>query len=288
MTASLVLVATPIGNLGDLSPRAVEALSGADLVCCEDTRRTGRLLERAGVKQSRSNRLRLRRLDEHTEVAAIPQILKMLSGGASVALVSDAGMPVLNDPGSRLVAAAADAGHVVTVVPGPSAGLSALAVSGFAADRYCFEGFLPRKGKERARRLEKLAANDCATVIYESPHRLADCLRDLAEKCGSQRRAVVARELTKLHEEVARGDLGELCDWADSGIKGEAVIVVEGAVVEHDSAAAITETDREHLLAAVKKLLDSGMTRRDAIAAVAAEQQLSRRWLYNMVVGQKR
>ncbi len=284
MTASLILVATPIGNLGDLSPRAVEALCAADLVCCEDTRRTGHLLERAGVKQSRNERLRLRRLDEHTEASAIPKILQMLSSGATVALVSDAGMPALNDPGARLVEATAEAGHVVTIVPGPSAGLAALAVSGFAADRYCFEGFLPRKGKARAKRLEQLATNDCTTVIYESPHRLADCLRDLAEACGLQRRAVVARELTKLHEEIARGNLDELCDWAASGIKGEAVIVIEGAAIEKDTFVAINETNRNDLLAAVEKLENNGMTRRDAVATVAAEHQASRRGLYNTVV----
>ncbi|MCY4067694.1 MAG: 16S rRNA (cytidine(1402)-2'-O)-methyltransferase [Acidimicrobiaceae bacterium] len=285
MTASLVLVATPIGNLGDLSPRAVEALAGADLICCEDTRRTGRLLAHAGVGRGAAGRPRLRRLDEHTEAAAIPEILELLEAGAAVALVSDAGMPALNDPGARLVAATAEAGHAVTVVPGPSAGSAALAVSGLAADRHCFEGFLPRRGEARAGRLAEIAAHECTTVIYESPHRLAACLQDLADACGAQRRAVVARELTKLHEEIVRGRLGELRDWAAAGVKGEAVIVLEGAPARHGAVAdADTGADVERLRGDVERLVSTGVTRRDAVAAVAVENRVPRRWLYNTVL----
>ena len=273
MTGSLVLVGTPIGNLGDLSPRAVEALAAADLVCCEDTRRTGRLLEHAGLQG-----VRLRRVDEHTEAAAVTDVLELLAGGASVAVVTDAGMPALTDPGGRLVAASAEAGHNVTVVPGPSAGLAALAISGLPAGRFCFEGFLPRKGKARAERLEQIARERRTTVVYESPHRLRSCLEDLSKACGPSRRGVVARELTKLHEEVARGSLADLCHWAAGPVKGEVVIVVEGA--GEDMA---TATDDE-LRVAVESLVAGGASRKDAVEVTAAAHRMSRRQLYNLVV----
>ncbi|MCY3649647.1 MAG: 16S rRNA (cytidine(1402)-2'-O)-methyltransferase [Acidimicrobiaceae bacterium] len=269
---SLVLVGTPIGNLGDLSPRAVEALEAADLVCCEDTRRTGRLLEHAGVSGAR-----LRRVDEHTETEAIGDVCELLAAGATVAVVTDAGMPAVTDPGGRLVAACAAAGHTVTVVPGPSAGLAALAVSGLPAGRFCFEGFLPRKGKARAERLEQIARDRRTTVVYESPHRLRSCLEDLAGACGPSRTGVVARELTKLHEEVVRGSLAELCEWASGPVKGEVVIVVAGTA--EDSPAA---TDEE-LLAAAQALVTGGMSRRDAAAAAAAAHGVSRRRVYNLM-----
>ena len=270
---SLVLVGTPIGNLGDLSPRAVEALASADLVCCEDTRRTGRLLERAGV-----NGARLRRVDEHSEAEACDQVCELLRAGTTVAMVTDAGMPALTDPGGRLVAAAAADGHTVTVVPGPSAGLAALAVSGLATTRFCFEGFLPRKGRARAERLALIAAERRTTILYESPRRLQACLKDLAEACGPLRRAVVARELTKLHEEVVRGSLAELCEWSEGPVKGEVVIVIEGA------AGAGPEATDEQLRAAVEALVSGGASRKDAAASTAAAHGVSRRRVYNLVV----
>ena len=273
MTGSLVLVGTPIGNLGDLSPRAVEALASADLVCCEDTRHTGRLLEHAGLRG-----VRLRRVDEHTEAAAVADVVELLAGGAAVAVVTDAGMPALTDPGGRLVAASAAAGHTVSVVPGPSAGLAALAISGLPAGRFCFEGFLPRKGRNRAQRLEQIAREARTTVVYESPHRLRSCLEDLAEACGPSRRGVVARELTKLHEEVRRGSLAELCEWAAGTVKGEVVIVVEGA-----GEAAVGPNDDE-LRDAVESLVAGGASRRDAVEATAAAHGMPRRQLYNLVV----
>ena len=276
VTGSLVLVGTPIGNLGDLSPRAVEALAAADLVCCEDTRRTGRLLEHAGLRG-----VRLRRVDEHTEAGAVTDVLELLASGASVAVVTDAGMPALTDPGGRLVAASAVAGHTVTVVPGPSAGLAALAISGLPAGRFCFEGFLPRKGKARAERLEQIAREGRTTVVYESPHRLRSCLEDLAEVCGPSRRGVVARELTKLHEEVARGSLADLCEWAAGPVKGEVVIVIEGA------GEAATEATDDELRVAVESLVAAGASRKDAVEATAAAHGMSRRQLYNLVVNTK-
>ena len=271
---SLVLVGTPIGNLGDLSPRAVEALASADLVCCEDTRRTGRLLEHAGV-----NGARLRRVDEHTEAGACAEVCELLAAGARVALVTDAGMPALTDPGGRLVAAAVADQHTVTVVPGPSAGLTALAVSGLATMRYCFEGFLPRKGRARAERLELIANESRTTILYESPHRLPACLEDLAEACGAQRRAVVARELTKLHEEVVRGSLAELCEWSEGPVKGEVVVVVEGA----SDADPVPADDQ--LRAEAEALVSGGVSRRDAAASTAAAHGVSRRRVYNLMVG---
>ncbi len=273
MSGSLVLVGTPIGNLGDLSARAVEALAAADLVCCEDTRRTGRLLEHAGVHGAR-----LRRVDEHTESDAVEEVGELLANGATVAVVTDAGMPALTDPGGRLVAASAAAGHTVTVVPGPSAGLAALAVSGLPAGRFCFEGFLPRKGRARAERLEQIARERRTTVLYESPYRLQSCLQDLAEACGPLRRAVVARELTKLHEEVVRGSLAELCQWSQGPVKGEVVVVVEGAPDD------VTEATDEQLRAAAQALVGGGMSRRDAASAAAAAHGVSRRRVYNLML----
>ena len=271
MSGSLVLVATPIGNLGDLSPRAAEALASAELVCCEDTRRTGRLLEHAGVRGAR-----LRRVDEHTEADAVEEVCRLLAAGASVAVVTDAGMPAVTDPGGRLVAASVEAGYTVTVVPGPSAALAALAVSGLPAGRFCFEGFLPRRGKARAERLEQIARERRTTVLYESPHRLQACLQDLADACGPFRRAVVARELTKLHEEVARGSLAELCEWSRDPVKGEVAIVVGGAP---DDAAEPTD---EQLRSEVQALVEAGASRRDAAAGVAAAHGVSRRRVYNL------
>ena len=276
MSGSLVLVGTPIGNLGDLSTRAVEALAAADLVCCEDTRRTGRLLAHAGVHGAR-----LRRVDEHTESEAVEEVCELLASGATVAVVTDAGMPALTDPGGRLVAASAAAGHTVTVVPGPSAGLAALAVSGLPAGRFCFEGFLPRKGRPRAERLEQIARERRTTVLYESPHRLQSCLLDLAEACGPLRRAVVARELTKLHEEVVRGSLAELCEWSQGPVKGEVVVVVEGAPND------VTEVTDQQLRAAAQALVDGGMSRRDAASEAAAAHGVSRRRVYNLMPGEK-
>ena len=272
MTGSLVLVGTPIGNLGDLSSRAADTLASADLVCCEDTRRTGRLLEHAGIKGAQ-----LRRVDEH-EAAAVADILERLAGGATVAVVTDAGMPALTDPGGRLVAAAAESGHNVTVVPGPSAGLAALAISGLPAGRFCFEGFLPRKGTARAERLEQIGRERRTTVVYESPHRLLSCLEDLAEVCGPTRRAVVARELTKLHEEVARGSLADLCEWASGPVRGEVVIVLDG------SGEAVPEATDDELRVEVESLVAAGASRKDAVEATAAAHGMSRRRLYNLVV----
>ncbi|MGH9118619.1 MAG: 16S rRNA (cytidine(1402)-2'-O)-methyltransferase, partial [Acidimicrobiales bacterium] len=222
---TLVLVGTPIGNLGDLSPRAIEVLAGVDAIACEDTRRTGRLLAQAGITAPR-----LLVVNEHTEAGRVPDILRRLGRGERVAVVSDAGMPGVSDPGERLVRAAIDAGHRVEVVPGPSASIAALVASGLATGRFCFEGFLPRRGSGRTARLEELVGERRTIVLYEAPHRLLRTLTDLSGRLGADRRVAVGRELTKLHEEMWRGLLGEAVHWAaTTAPRGELVLVIEGA-----------------------------------------------------------
>jgi 16S rRNA (cytidine1402-2'-O)-methyltransferase len=255
---ALVLVGTPIGNLGDLSPRAVEALAGADLICCEDTRRTGRLLQHAGVAGAK-----LRTVNDHTEVQAIADVLRRVHAGERVAVVTDAGMPGISDPGERLVRAAVDEGCTVEVVPGPSAVVAALVTSGLPTGRFVFEGFLPRKGAARRERLEAVAAEPRTTVLYEAPHRVARTLADLVAVCGADRRVAVGRELTKLHEEVWRGTLGDAVAWAEaSPPRGELVLTLDGAPPAPGS------TDDE-LEGALRRALAAGATARDAATEVA-------------------
>ena len=269
MTAGrLVLVGTPIGNLGDLSPRAVEALAAADVVCCEDTRHSRKLLTHAGVRPAR-----LVAVHEHNEVEQAGVVVRWLSEGKAVAVITDAGMPGISDPGQRLAQAAADAGHVVEVVPGPSAAVAGLVVSGLPAQRFCFEGFLPRKGGERARRLATVAAEPRTTVLFEAPHRLAVTLADLAAACGAERRCALARELTKLHEEVWRGTLAEAVDrTAGREPRGEHVVVLDGA--------APAAVDDETVAAAVAEALAAGLSARDAAAEVASVLDVPRNRAY--------
>lgn len=273
MTGILTLVATPIGNLGDLPPRAVEALAAADVVCCEDTRRTGSLLKFAGVRAAE-----LRRLDEHTEFDAIPDLMARLAAGEQVVVVTDAGTPGISDPGERVVAAAVGAGHEVTVVPGPVAGVAALVASGLPTGRFVFEGFLARKGRERDAQLAAIAAETRTVVLYESPNRLASTLAALAERCGEARRGAVARELTKLHEEIRRGTLRELATWAGDGVKGEVVVVVEGA----DE---VREISDEAVVSSLVEALASGGSRRDAVDRVVAETGARKRRVYDLSLG---
>jgi len=269
----LVLVGTPIGNLDDLSPRAVEALAAADAICCEDTRRTGRLLQHAGV-----GRRPLVVVNDHTEVGAIAGVLERLAAGERVAVVTDAGMPGISDPGERLVRAAVDAGHPVEVVPGPSAGITALVTSGLPAGRFAFEGFLARKGSGRAARLAELATERRTVVLYEAPHRLARTLADLQVACGPDRKVAVARELTKLHEEMWRGSLVDACAWvAEREPRGEIVVVLKGAPVP-------AEADDDAVRAAVQVHLDAGDSPRDAAAAVAVSLGVPKRRAYEAAV----
>lgn len=265
----LVLVGTPIGNLGDLSPRAVDALRAADAICCEDTRRTGRLLQHAGVE-----RRPLIVVNDHTEAQAVAGVLARLDLGERVAVVTDAGMPGISDPGERLVAAAVDAGHAVEVVPGPSAAITALVLSGLSAGRFAFEGFLPRKGSGRSARLLELATERRTVVLYEAPHRLARTLNDLALACGTERRVAIGRELTKLHEEHWRGTLAGAIAWADGHApRGELVVVLDGAPEPRPATAADVE-------AAVRERLEAGDSSKDAAATVADALGVPKRQAY--------
>ena len=273
----LVLVATPIGNLGDLTPRARQALADADVVCCEDTRRTRQLLTHAGISARA-----LLSVHGHNEQARLKEVVERLRAGATVALVSDAGMPAVSDPGARLVSAAAGAGIEVTVVPGPTASVSALVVSGMPTDRFCFEGFLPRKGPERRRRIGELASEERTALVFETAPRIAATLAELADACGPSRKVAVARELTKLHEEVWRGTLGEAASsFAGREVKGELVIVLHGA----PSPAGPTD---EELSVALRSLLDGGETLREASASVSRKFGVSRRRVYELGIDERR
>lgn len=265
----LVLVGTPIGNLGDLPPRAVDALRSAAAICCEDTRRTGRLLQHAGVE-----RRPLIVVNDHTEVAAIEGVLARLALGERVAVVTDAGMPGISDPGERLVRAALQAGQTVEVVPGPSAAVTALVASGLSTGRFAFEGFLPRKGSGRSARLAELVDERRTVVLYEAPHRLARTLADLVGVCGADRRVSIGRELTKLHEEHWRGSLAEAAAWAAAHPpRGELVIVLDGAPAPEAATAEEVET-------AVSAQLAAGASPRDAAVAVARALGVPKREAY--------
>jgi 16S rRNA (cytidine1402-2'-O)-methyltransferase len=270
----LVLVGTPIGNLGDLAPRAVAALAAAHVVCCEDTRRTGKLLQHAGVRAAS-----LKVVNDHTEAAAVTDVVARLGRGEVVAVVSDAGMPGISDPGERLVAAAVEAGFAVEVVPGPSAAVTALVVSGLPAGRFAFEGFLPRKGSGRTERLAALAGERRTVVLYEAPHRVARTLADLAEACGPDRPVALARELTKLHEETWRGTLAAAVRHvAEVDPRGEYVVVLGGA----PAPAEVTDAAIE------RALLDArahGATTRDAVAEVTAALGVPKRRVYGLATG---
>jgi len=266
---ALVLVATPIGNLGDLSPRAVDALRDADVIACEDTRKTGRLLAHAGVTDKR-----LLAVHDHNEASQARSILTLLDRGRNVAVVTDAGTPGISDPGGRLAAAVAAAGGEVTVVPGPSALVAALVVSGLSTARFIFEGFLPRKGGDRSERLAALAGEPRTMVLYEAPHRLAATLEDLVERCGALRQVAVIRELTKLHEEVWRGTLAGALERARAAPpRGEHVLVVAGAPVSVPGEAEVE--------AALEARLSSGQTAKEAVAEVAAELKVPKRRVYD-------
>ena len=270
---SLVLVSTPIGNLGDMPPRAVEALRNAALVCCEDTRHSGRLLQHVGITGAR-----LAVANEHTEDARTAEVLEVLASGRDVAVVTDAGTPGISDPGMRLVRAVVDAGYPTTAVPGPAALVMALVLSGIDTTRFVFEGFLPRSGGERTSRLDEIAHERRTIVLYEAPHRVERTVADLAGSLGAGRRVALARELTKLHEEVWRGTLAEAADHlAEVGPRGEYVLVVEGAP------APAPATD-ETLLHALRAHLASGTDRRTAIASVVASSGAAKNRVYDLAL----
>jgi 16S rRNA (cytidine1402-2'-O)-methyltransferase len=273
-TGVLVLVATPIGNLDDLAPRAVRTLAEADVVLCEDTRRTGRLLAAAGVKARR-----LVAVHDHNEAAQVDAVLERLAAGERVAVVSDAGMPGISDPGERLVRAASSAGFEVQVVPGPSAAVTGLVASGLPTGRFVFEGFLPRSGSGRRERLAALVGERRTIVLYEAPHRVARTLGDLAEVLGPDRGVALCRELTKLHEEVWRGSLGSALARTDEvEPRGEYVVVVDGAP-------APAEASDADLVAAVEARVADGLSTRDAVAEVAAVYGVAKRRVYDLATG---
>ena len=270
----LVLAATPIGRAADASARLAEALTTAHVVAAEDTRRLRRLCADLGVQPQGL----VVSYFEGNEAAKTPLLIDALTAGERVLMVTDAGMPSVSDPGYRLVAAAVAAGIRVTAIPGPSAVPTALAVSGLPVDRFCFEGFLPRKAGERARRLAGLAAEERTMVFFEAPHRTRAALVAMAEAFGEDRRAAVCRELTKTHEEVRRGALAELVTWAEGDIRGEVTLVVEGA-----APGAGVPTGPEELRARVTELEQQGSTRKDAIAATAKEAGIPKREVYDLV-----
>lgn len=269
----LLLAATPLGRPADASPRLMAALGGADIVAAEDTRRLRTLAHALEVRITG----RVVSLFDGNEAARVPSLITALTSGATVLLVSDAGMPLVSDPGYRLVTAAVAAGLPVSCLPGPSAVITALAVSGLPADRFCFEGFAPRKPAARRGWLASLAAEPRTTVFFESPRRLAACLDDAVQQLGDSRAAVVCRELTKVHEQVVRGSLGELATWAADGVLGEITVVLAGATPRADPA---------ELVGQVEALTRDGMGVKQACGQVVAAHPgaLSRRELYDAVL----
>jgi 16S rRNA (cytidine1402-2'-O)-methyltransferase len=268
----LVLAGTPIGRVEDASPRLAAELGAADVVAAEDTRRLRRLASELGVE---IRGLVVSYFDGN-EQSRVPTLVEALTNGGRVLVVSDAGMPSVSDPGYRLVAAAVAAGIRVTSVPGPSAVLTALAVSGLPVDRFCFEGFLPRKAGERARRLESLREEPRTMVFFEAPHRTEAALGAMAEVLGDERSAAVCRELTKTYEEVRRGGLAELTAWAGAGVRGEVTIVVAGAppIVRQDA----------DLASLVEQLVaEEGLAKKEAIAVVARRSGVPKREVYDAV-----
>nr|WP_282434832.1 16S rRNA (cytidine(1402)-2'-O)-methyltransferase [Nocardia panacis] len=272
----LVLAATPMGEIGDASQRLREALGTADIVAAEDTRRTRALAKALGVEITG----RVVSFYDHVETARIPMLLGEIEDGRTVLLVTDAGMPSVSDPGYRMVAACAERGLSITCLPGPSAVTTALALSALPVERFCFDGFAPRKSGARREWLRTLLTEPRACVFFEAPHRLADCLADAVRVLGPDRRAAVCRELTKTYEEVVRGTLAELAAWAVDGARGEITVVLAGAQPR--------SVDPHDLVAEVTALTDGGMRLKDACGAVAAEAGVSRRELYDAVLEARR
>nr|WP_313814883.1 16S rRNA (cytidine(1402)-2'-O)-methyltransferase [Glutamicibacter sp.] len=272
----IVLGATPIGNLSDASPRLREMMLGADVIAAEDTRNFHHLANALGLKIT----ARVMSLHEHNEAHKLAEVIELAKTGATILVVSDAGMPAVSDPGYPLVAAAMGEGIRVTAVPGPSAVLTALALSGLPTGRFTFEGFLPRKAGERRKRLDALLDEQRTMVFFEAPHRLDDFLEAASEAFGADRQAAVARELTKKFEEVRRASLGELHEWSLEGVRGEIVVVIAGA--DEPEAATV-----EDLLPQVNQLVAAGTRMKQAVAEVAEKSGVKKRDLYEAVLAQK-
>jgi 16S rRNA (cytidine1402-2'-O)-methyltransferase len=273
----VILAGTPLGRPEDASSRLREALATAPVIAAEDTRRLQRLCADLGVTVTG----RVVSFFDANESGRVPQLIDALLAGDDVLVVTDAGMPSVSDPGYRLVTAAVEAGATITSLPGPSAVTTALAVSGLPVDRFCFEGFLPRKAGDRRRALAPLAGEPRTLVFFEAPHRLADALADMAAALGDDRPAAVCRELTKTYEEVRRGGLAELAEWALGEVRGEITIVVAGAPARTD------EVSPADLVAEVGAREDAGQPRKDAIAEVARERGLPKRAVFDAVVAAK-
>ncbi|MCX6531350.1 MAG: 16S rRNA (cytidine(1402)-2'-O)-methyltransferase [Actinobacteria bacterium] len=270
---SLILVATPIGNLGDMTQRAVETLQSADVICCEDTRHSGKLLAHFGVTDKK-----LIVINEHTEYDAREEIVALVVSGSLVALITDAGTPGISDPGERLVTAVIEAGGQITAVPGASALTMALVISGLPTSRFVFEGFLPRSGIERTERLAMTTTESRTIVLYEAPHRLVKTLSDLTTACGAMRRVVLARELTKLHEEIWRGTLQDANMFvANTEPRGEYVIIIEPAKPP-------APPTNEELLAAIRAEIAKGVSRKDSAARVSARFGVAKRTVYELAL----
>ena len=278
MTGRLVVVGTPIGNLEDMTPRAARALRESSVIYCEDTRRARKLLSALAIPAPK-----LVRLDRHTEAGMIAVAIELVSGGASVALITDAGMPTISDPGSLLVKGIAGAGLPTEVTPGPSAVDTALALSGLPAGEYRFTGFLPRKGKDRRDALTRIVAESAVVVMFEAANRVAATVEDLASSCGPDREMVAARELTKLHEEVWRGSLGAAVEWlAAIEPRGEWVLILGPRPAEAAPAPGAGDIET-----ALRARLDSGADRKHAVAEVASELQVAKRLVYAAAVAMK-
>ena len=270
----LYLVGTPIGHRGDLSPRAQMVLAGVDRIACEDTRHSGQLLHFFGISKP------LLSFHEHNQKQRIPALLDALGAGEALALVSDAGLPGISDPGEALVAAARAAGHRVVCIPGPCAATTALVSSGLPSGRFCFEGFLPLKGRERKSRLEAISQESRTTVLYEAPHRLVRLLQELVEHCGPERPVQVARELTKRHEEQVGPDLaGALAHFLVTAPQGECTLVLGGAAAE----ATVVPWDETQLRQELTALVASGLTASEAAKELAQSSGLQRRALYGLL-----
>ena len=272
----ILLAATPVGNAKDASARLVEAFQDSDVIAAEDTRRLRALLSRLDIEP----RGQILSFYEGNESARVPELIDKAIGGAQVLVVTDAGMPSVSDPGFRLVREAHAAGVSITCLPGPSAALAALVLSGLPVARFAFEGFLPRKEGDRRRRLESLATEERTMVFFEAPHRLEESLADMVLAFGAKRQAAVCRELTKTYEEVKRGELGDLAQWAQGEVRGEITVVVDGASSD-DLREAAGLADDESIARAVAEAMKSGMSRKDAAAQVAEAAGLSKRYVYD-------
>lgn len=276
MSGQIILAATPIGNIADASPRLREALESADIIAAEDSRRAKRLLQDLEIK----TQAQIWSFYDAVEESKTPELIERAQNGSSVVVISDAGMPTVSDPGYRIVQAAIESAISVSVIPGPSAVLTALAVSGLPVDRFSFEGFLPRKAGEREKFLESLINESRTMVFFEAPHRLKETLEAFAKVFGQSRSAVVCRELTKTYEEIVRGDFSKLIDWADKEILGEITLVVAGSKP-------VAITDPAQWVSMVQTRVALGISQRDAIAEVAKELSVPKREVYDAVLAVK-